>query len=469
MGVIDQLTFPFDLEFQKMLLRVLIEDDGFTHFLAQHLQPQYFEHEVLAWAFATCQSHMQQYGGFPGHATLRQYLRGLDARQQPLYETILDQVQNAPLKDELWMRDATIDFAKRNLFHASYNESRVLYNAGRVTEAYDLMQQRMDTIQRTKWEPVDRGWYFEEYARRHNRRMNEDPWQIAVSTGLPWLDNILDGGLSLGELGIWIGYPKTGKSVMLVQMGIAAAKQEVHTLYFVAEGSRNQVEVRMDTSFTDELYHNVKNGDIDAEKYSRTWAYMQRLRGMMVIRGFTQRWDYSVLDIQAEMDELRRQYGWTPKCIVIDYGDLIEGRKQYDSEREKQKDVFRDFASLANRGHAVWTASQAQRPEKGAEDRAHWLWARQIAECYEKVRVGHFIGSVNLTLLEKANKVIRLLAELYRDNEAGFKKALYCDFSRMRIEEREGICSPSMPDLEAGPSLGYQNKQATGVQQQKAF
>jgi hypothetical protein len=108
---------------------------------------------------------------------------------------------------------------------------------------------------------------------------------------------------------------------------------------------------------------------------------------------------------------------------------------------------------LANRGYAVWSASQAQRPEKGAENDAHWLHARQIADCYEKVRVADFLGSLNITNEERIAKVMRLYAELYRDNEADKGWVVRCDFSTMTIRSDPTAKSPPLPDTPAEGGL----------------
>jgi len=470
----QQPRLPFDLEFQKRLLRILTEDDGIAQFLDPYLRPEYFEHEALSWVLQQCQQHRQRYSGYPSLPTVRQYLRGVDVRMRPLYEAMVDQIGQADLTDREWLQDATVDFVRRQIFVRTFHETRQLYNTGRVDEAYDTMMQRMEELTRVRWAPVDRSWYFEELPARQNRRMNQQGWEAAVSTGLPWLDKIMDGGPSLGQLLIWIGYPKTGKSAMLVHHGAASALARRRTAHFVFEGSRQQVECRYDALFLDEWYTQVKHGDVDAAKYAQTWARFQDLKGHLVIRGFVDRWDYTVIDIDQELKELERAHGWKAEHVVVDYVDLLGGRAgRYNSETEKQRAACRDLKSLANRGYVVTTASQAQRPDKGSEDRAHWIYSSQIADCYDKVRVADMVGSVNATVLERANNLMRVMVELYRDAEAGFKTLLWCEFAKMKIEQRDGLTSPSMPDLDAPPALGYggapQSAYPGAPQQQRAF
>lgn len=473
----EEVRFPFDIDFQRRLLRYMCEDTGFAHLVADYLEPSYFEQEALSWAYATCMNHRATYAAFPTLATLRQYIRQLDPQHQNLYWAVIDQVEQAPFQDITWLRDATLSFIKRNIFVRSFHESKALFNAGKLTEAYDLMMGRMDKLHRTTWEPVDRTFYFRDLPIRQNARMGADPWSDSVSTGQPWLDSVLDGGLSLGELGIWVAYAKVGKSIMLINLGVAACQQRRKTLHVVFEGSLAETTARYDAHYMDEFYHAIKRGDVDAKQYAETWQSFREQDDTLVIRAFTERWDYSVVDIHEEIKALEREHGWRPELIVVDYGDLLSGReKSYNSETEKQKAAFRDLKSLANRGHRIWTASQARRPPDGAEDRAHWVYSRNIADCYEKVRIADFLGTLNATLVEKEHNVIRALAELYRGGAAGKRIALHCEYGKAIIEQREGIISPSMPDLEQAPALGYKRASFnpdSGVpvspQQQRAF
>jgi len=354
------------------------------------------------------------------------------------------------------MRNAVLDFVKRNIFVRTFQESKSLYNGGKIEQAYDLMMSRMERLQKTVWSTVDEGWFFEELADRQVRRMTADPGAQAIATGFERLDHILGGGLSKGELGIWVAYAKCGKTTLLTQHGMAATKLQLKRVaHFVFEGSRKQVEDRYESGFTKELYRTVRTDGLTSTKYREAYEEYKCMRGCLYIRGFVEDWHYTCADVHEALKDLKRLHGWTPDMVIIDYGDLLNGRdKHYGSDRENQKAAYRDLKSLANRGYAVWSASQAQRPEKGSEDNAHWLRARQIADCYEKVRVADFIGSLNLTNAERKSKVMRILAELYRDNEADAKWVVSCDFATMTIKSDPKAVSPSMPDLEGESVLG---------------
>jgi hypothetical protein len=461
--VVQPERFPFDAEFQKSLVRLLCEDDEFAHAVSKFLIPQYFESEVLAWAYTQIHRHREQYNCSPSVNVLLNQTVGLDGKIRPIYEMAIQEVGRADLGDEGWLRDKVLDFVKRTMFAKSMHECISLYNTGKLTEAYDVWQERSEAVNRVMWEPVDESRFFDDLAKRQARRMQDMAQAGAVPTGFPFLDHVLDGGLSPGEMGIWIAYPKKGKSTLLMNLGrygVTVGMRPV--MHFVLEGSRQMVENRYDAAFMDEFYSKVKTGDVDDKKYTEAWRQYQILKGKLLIRGFTDRFDYSILDIEEALRDAKRRHNFQPDMLVVDYGDLLGGRdtkRGYKSETEKQKSAFRDLKVLSSRGYALWTASQAQRPKEGAEEKAEWLYSRSIADCYEKVRVADFLGSLNQTHAEREANTMRLFAELYRENEAGKKKAIEANFATMSMREVPGLVSPSWTegdDQEAeSPALGY--------------
>jgi len=445
----------FDDEYQRGLLRLLCEDGHFANEVEPHLEATYFQNDVVSWAWGFAKKFREKYGALPSLHTIRQEVYTLDAKIQPLYHAMLEQVTQTPLRDSQYMRDTVLEFVKRNILVSAFQETRALYNAGKIEECFDHLAARIDKIRTTVWEPDDSTWLCDDLPSRHVRRMCDDYNSNTITTGLEFLDHVLGGGLSKGELGAWIAYAKVGKSTMLINHGLAAVRlQMAKVAHFVFEGSRRQVEDRYEAGFTGELYRVIRQSGLSSEAYQRAHNEYQYLRDRLFIKAFTDRWDYSVLDIHEALMELERRYGWKPDLVIVDYGDLLTGRDQrYNSETEKQKAAWRDLKSLANRGYAVWSAAQARRPEKGAEDRPHWLYSREIADCYEKVRVCDFLGSLNATNIERSQKVLRVLAELYRDNSANVMRVVRADFDRMLIKMDPDVRSEVMPHILSGPSL----------------
>jgi hypothetical protein len=436
---------PFGPAFQLSLFRLIVEDAAFAAAVAGQIRPGYFEAEPLAWGYAAIESYRARYNATPRLNVLLEEARRLPVPASIIYTSVLEQVANADLSAEQWLRDQTLEFVKRNLFVRAWQDSLGQYNQGDVQAAYKTMTEAMDQISRASWEVEDQEWFFENFQQRYSDRLGADPSDGAICTGIPGVDRVLGGGLHLGELGIWIADAKKGKTTLLTNHGAQAVKRGLHTvLHAVYEGGRKQVANRYDTLFAQESYADVRRSGISEDVYRRMLAEYAMYSARLLLRGFTQDWNYSVANLHELLRRLKRQHGWRPELVIVDYGDLLRSRDRQESETGHQRAAFRDLKTLSNQGYAVWTASQAQRPKKDTEDDSELLRARSIADCYDKVRCADFLGTINRTREERLALRARLYCELYRDNEADLVVPVYADFDKMTI----GALPPEVP-------LGY--------------
>ena len=456
--------FPFGLEFQQALIHILCEDVTFAQASLSHLKPGYFEHEALSWAFSELVRYWEKYNTIPKLAVLFAEADKLEPATRDIYRLVLQRVVDADLEAEDWLRDKVIDFIRRNIFVRAHQEAADQYNRGEVDQAYELIMEAAEKIWNTDWGQPDREFFFENFAQRMSDRLSYDPRMESVATGIGALDHILGGGLGKGELGVWIAHSKRGKTTMLANHGVQAVRRgQRNVLHLVFEGARQQVAARYDTIFAQEAYADVRRGRISQDRYDALQYEYQMYQKKLVLRGFTERWDYTVADIAEELKELKRLHRWVPDLIIVDYGDLLRGRGKHKNETEHQTAAFRDLKALANRGYAVWTASQPQRPKHDPDMKSEILMAKNIADAYAKIRVADFIGSLNQTKEEREAKQMRVYAELYRDNAADQIIYVHADFATMTISG--ATQDPVLPQGQPGsPPMGYtgQIKQLRG-------
>ena len=155
----------------------------------------------------------------------------------------------------------------------------------------------------------------------------------------------------------------------------------------------------------------------------------------------------------AEVKELRLNHGWVPDLIVVDYGDLMHAPG--DNETARQKTSFRQLKALSeriefrgHRGYAVCSPTQAQRPSQGADEREHVLRPRDVADCYEKVRVSDAIISINRTLREKEYNLARVHLGKYRDSDDGATVRVRTDYAHGAFSDLSTKVEPPPPPPE---------------------
>lgn len=429
--------FPFGVEFQRSLLRVICENAGFASTVVEYLEPVYFENEVLVWTFAQILAYRQKYNAVPSLRVVKEMTRQLPTQAREFYERAIDLISTADLRGEDWLKDQTTDFIRRNIFTEAYRSSREFYNQGEVTKSYDVMMKAMDRIYNLDFGDADRSFFFEDFGQRQAERLSGDPMLDSFSTGFPEIDNVLYGGLSVGELGVWGARLKKGKSTLLLNFGAQAIRRtEANVLHLVYEGSRRLIENRYDTFFAQQSYYDVLSGNLSKEVLERVNFEYRMFAGRLVVRGFTREWEYTAETIDQELRELQQAKGWKPRLIVVDYGDLLRSRnKHHRTEVEHQGAAFQDLKTLANRGYAVWTATQGTRPTKEEDDEVMEtiMRVRDFGWSQNKAKVADFLGTINRTQEEKERNTCRLFCEEYRSNAANVTVRIHADFDHMTM------------------------------------
>ena len=451
------VPFPFGVPFQMKLLKLLMLDGGLVDEAMRHIQPHYFETPELRWCCQRLQDYHKAYGGLPTIDVLRQ-LAVHELKLSGTLHPVLDQMDQVHLQEEQFLKDHFLDWVKQNVFHQSFREATGLWNNNKRQEAIDHMQKRMEEVEKVHWEKYDDEWLYDAAGQRELAREHawEDQIKPSIPTGIPGVDQVLDGGLAIGELGIWIAYSGHGKSTLLMNHGAEAARYGKRVAHFILEGSRSLIANRYDAYHSQIAYGLVKKGQMGGAAYQHMMQEYQFLKRRVLLIPLLEKWDYTILDIDARLKHYKRTHGWVPEMVIVDYGDLLHGRSPpYAAPWMSERDCFRDLKLLSNRGYAVWTASQAQRPTaKNYDITEHLIKIAQIAGGIEKVRVADFVGSINMTVQEKnETKQARLWCEKYRDAAAGKVVHVPMDLSMMTFGG--DVVHPS-EHVHHGPSVGKQ-------------
>ncbi len=330
-------------------------------------------------------------------------------------------------RDASYVREQIVEWAKRQVFRQAFEESRALYTKGDIDGAMGGMLKRIEEANALSIGVADRGWFFEGLQERQRARFAQALGTDSFPSGVTGLDEAMNGGLRLGELEIPLAYSGIGKTFWCVQRGYIGARLYRRVLHCVLEGGRKGTEDRYDARFAQTMFTAVRQGDISVEMLARMDQDYHTLRQNLVVRAWNDgdtAWAVCFDDIVTELKTLRRDFGWVPELVIVDYGDLLA--EKGDNEYERQKLAYRKLKSLSERqefpghhGYAVCSPSQAQRPDKGADTREHVLRPRDIADSYEKVRVADIVVSLNRTLAEKDHKSARVHLGKYRHDEDG--------------------------------------------------
>ena len=209
-----------------------------------------------------------------------------------------------------------------------------------------------------------------------------------ITTGWDVIDDLMDGGLAPGELGVVMAPAGIGKSWMLINIGANAIKQNKTVIHYTLELNENYVGQRYDSVITGIAAQNLKNYTEDIEDK------LKDISGELIIKYFPTK-STGVMGIKAHVEKTI-MLGQTPDLIVVDYADLLKVSSK--DKHEALEELYEDLRGMAGEyGVPVWTATQANR--SALEDDI--IEADKIASSYGKVMVSDFLMSLSRKVEDK--------------------------------------------------------------------
>ena len=218
---------------------------------------------------------------------------------------------------------------------------------------------------------------FESRRQVHTRK--------SIPTGFPLLDqeNILDGGLAAGELGVVMAPTGGGKSFMLVNFGYGALAAGKNVVHYTFELSESHVGNRYDSRIT-----GIPTKEL-ISRQSEAANQMQRFTGGKL---FIKEYPPKVATINTIKFHIGRLISndIEPDLIIIDYGDLMKSRRGYEQKRFELESIFEDLRALSMEiKKPIWTATQSNR--EGFNDDV--ITIDKVGEAINKAHVVDFFGT----------------------------------------------------------------------------
>jgi len=244
-----------------------------------------------------------------------------------------------------------------------------------------------------------------------------------IPTGIAALDEII-GGLNVEELGVLIAPPGRGKSQFLTWVGVEAIKQEYNVIHYSLELSARLIRRRYNACITeisfDELPERSKEAAPILQRFHERSFYANS-----IIKEYPTK-QADVKTLKGHLQGIKKRFG-APDLILVDYADLLRGRRPQDERRISLETIYEDLRALAKtEGVPIWTVSQGNR---GTIDNLHY-GMDGVAEALGKV----MIADVVLTLGQGAHEInegkFRLFIAKNRTKKSGDEITVHSDFSR---------------------------------------
>ena len=370
----DKLS-EYGWSFQVKVLAAMFTDRSFLQQIADIIQPDYFESDANSWLLDTILDHFREYKTPPSKDVLKVKITEIDndVLKTAILEQLKDIFRYMESDDLSFVKDEILRFCKNQEIKRAIMDSVNLLKMGN----YDEIKSKIDSAMKAGADTDIGHEYKKEVITRYTESARD-----TIPSGWDVIDDLMDGGLGKGELGVVMAPAGIGKSWMLINIGANAVKQGKTVIHYTLELNDNYVGQRYDSVITGIAAQNLKNYTDDIEEKLETLA------GELIIKYYPTK-STGIMGIKAHIEKTI-MLGNNPDLVIVDYGDLLKINTKKD-KHEALEELYEERRGMAGEYEIpVWTASQAGR----AALENDIIEADKIASSYGKVMVADFLMSL---------------------------------------------------------------------------
>lgn len=446
--------YAIDEEIQREIIGLLLNNRSFLIESQALVKPSYFTNEVHQVLCRVLFKFFDTYRTMPNKNQLAQLLR--DELEGKKEETVVRYLAECNTILEFYVpgldsrdfyRDIITDFAKQQAMKVAIAKVIEEYNKKQSSkERWSKIEMYMkDALS------VDHNFdlgldYFTEIEERYRRRKEIKETGDIFTMGFPAIDNALkNGGLIRGEMGSWVGLSGSGKSLALVQAGIANLNRGKKVLYVSLEIDQDAVAERFDAQVSDPKneYGITVSNLMEKEKYviEGLHDYVSEYddKRLLVIKQFPPG-SLDIASLRAYFSQITLR-GFRPDLVIVDYlGEM----KDYPGipTHESRYRITRDLRGFAVEEQVcVLTAMQPNRSAKEAVRMEQVIDDDMLSDSFAQIKPLDAMWSINQFQDERdcgAHEnwgLARIYVVKHREGKARFFFPIKFDYNKLKLQQ----------------------------------
>ena len=388
--IVDNLK-KFGSEFQIKCISGLVSDKTFIERISDILEPDSFETDAHKFIVKETISYFLQYKDLPTLAVFKVKVDSIenDLLKQSVVEQLRLVYQKISDTDLKYIKEQFLEFCKNQKIKNAIMESVDHLKSGQ----YDKIKHVVDLAMKAGMERNIGHEYMVDIDKRMSMMARK-----TVKTNWTEVDNIMDGGLAGGELGIITACAGSGKSWVLAKMGAEAMRQGKNVLHYTLELNENYVGLRYDACFTGIDFQNIRN-NIDIVKKK-----IAEVPGKLIIKYFPIK-TVSAHSLKLHAERIQT-LGTKVDMIIVDYADIL---RPSQSERNSNSyseagGIYEELRGVAGELQVpIWSASQSNRAAMDEDI----IQANNISDSYRKIMTADFVMSLSRKMSDKQANTAR--------------------------------------------------------------
>jgi replicative DNA helicase len=373
----------FGTSFQSKIIASLLTDIKFIQTISDILSSSMFDSDSNKWLVKSIKDYYYEYKKQPTLEVIKYKMDEIDdgVLKSGVVDKLREVWKNIEATDLEFVQSETLDFCKNQTLKSAILESVDLLE----NKNYDGIKSIIDEAMKAG-SSRDLG---HDYISSLESRLEESA-RITVKT--PWdvINDVMDGGLGAGELGVIVAPAGIGKSWTLQALGADCIKNNKTVVHYTLELNENYVGLRYDSIFSGVTTANIKYYKDDVK------SKIEKLSGKLLIKYFPTK-AASVQTLGAHLKQIELS-GTKPDIVIVDYADILMSVGTFKEKRHAIGTIYEDLRGLAGELEIpIWTASQANR--SALEEDV--IGADKVAEDYSKVMTADFVMSMSRKVEDK--------------------------------------------------------------------
>ena len=414
--------------FQENLAKLILMDRAYSDQIGEVLETEYFETKYLKRFTNLIYQYKEKYEVHPSMNLMASLINTeMDKEDDLVIKQVRDfliRIHSDPaVQGEEYIKDTALDFCKKQKLKEAIVKSVRLLEKSSFDEISDLINEALKLGQSN-----DFGYhYLKDFEKRFEVKVRSP-----MTTGWKTFDDLMQGGLGAGELGVAMAGTGAGKSHILVHLGAQALKEKKTVVHYTLELSETVVARRYDSCIT-----GVKLKDLNVFK-DNILEVVKDIEGTLIVKEYPTR-SISTTAIKNHLSKLKMR-GVEPDIIIVDYADLINPKKSYGEKRHDLESIYEELRGIAQEHKCpIWTVSQTNRTGYNAE----LVTMESISEAFSKCFVADFIFTLSRTTEDKNNNTGRFFVAKNRFGPDGLIYPVKMDTSNVKISVEQNSIDPS--------------------------
>lgn len=384
--------------FQQSLIKAIVEDKKYGETIIDVLESKFFDNNSFKFIMENIKELYKNYSKIPDYNTLAQKImaEGGNKDSSKVHVDTLEAIKDNESQTE-YVKDTALNFCKQQNLKRELKNVNSIIESGEF-EAYNKIEEIIQKALQVGISNDEATDVFHDIE-----AALEKDFRLPIATGIVGVDEVLKGGLGIGELGIVLAPTGTGKTTLLTKFANTAYNLGYNVVQIFFEDNPGNIKRKHFTIWTDiapddqpENKEEVTRKVMEAQERSKGSIKLLKLASDNV----------TVSEIKNKLRKMNSENGYQVDLLILDYVDCISSDKSTNGEEWKgEGSVMRSLESMTGEFNmAIWTATQGNRESISSEV----VTGDQMGGSIKKAQIAHVILSIGKTLEQKEHNLATL-------------------------------------------------------------